>query len=34
MDVLFLRDIKKSFLGLSLINNNIDKKNKQFLKTV
>ena len=34
MDVLFLRDIKKSFLGLSLIYNNIDKKNKQFLKTV
>ena len=34
MDVLFLRDIKKKFLGLSLINNNIDEKNKQFLKTV
>jgi len=34
MDVLFLRDIKKSFLGLSLIYKNIDKKNKQFLKTV
>ena len=34
MDVLFLRDIKKSFLGLILIYNNIVKKNKQFLKTV
>ena len=27
MDVLFLRDIKKSFLGLSLIKTNIDKIN-------
>ena len=30
MDVLFLRDIKKSFLGLSLIYNNIDKKINNF----